>query len=215
MKTRERILQTALALFNREGEPHVTTVDIANELNISPGNLYYHFKGKDLIIAELYRRYEKDIAETLRAPMEGKIDIQDSWFYVYVVFEQLYHVRFFYHNLTDILQRNPLLARQFQRLLQRKYDTARELMTRLVEHQVLCIDEQQRDEIAENIALVLTHWLNHARIRKLPDNEVLIIHRGVFQLMSLIAPYLSGEYRHLYQSCRELYQHLLEAADAS
>ena len=36
MKTRDRILNCALELFNRDGEPNVTTLDIANELGISP-----------------------------------------------------------------------------------------------------------------------------------------------------------------------------------
>jgi len=45
LKTADRILETACALFNEEGEHNVSASDIAIALDISPGNLYYHFKG--------------------------------------------------------------------------------------------------------------------------------------------------------------------------
>ena len=105
MKTKERILQTTLLLFNDEGEPNVTTVDISHEMDISPGNLYYHYKGKEALIVALYDRFESEMVDILRAPLEKTLDSDNAWYYLYVVFEQIYNFRFFYHNLTDILQR--------------------------------------------------------------------------------------------------------------
>lgn len=54
--TRERILDTALDLFNDKGSQQVTTNHIAEAMGISPGNLYYHFKNKAHIIQEILAR---------------------------------------------------------------------------------------------------------------------------------------------------------------
>ncbi|MEQ1783280.1 MAG: helix-turn-helix domain-containing protein, partial [Hyphomonadaceae bacterium] len=54
--TKSRILDTALALFNERGVANVTTNHIAEALNMSPGNLYYHFRNKAEIVRELFAR---------------------------------------------------------------------------------------------------------------------------------------------------------------
>jgi len=62
-RTAERILEVTLELFNRFGEPNVSTTLISAELGISPGNLYYHYPAKDELINSLYDRYERALTE--------------------------------------------------------------------------------------------------------------------------------------------------------
>lgn len=56
-----RILAKSLHLFNEFGEPNITTNMLAEHLEISPGNLYYHFRNKEDIVNSLFAEFEKDI----------------------------------------------------------------------------------------------------------------------------------------------------------
>ncbi len=208
MKTRDRILLTSLELFNDEGEPHVTTVDIANELDISPGNLYYHFKGKEDIIGELYDSFDRELSEILNAPIEKALNTQDAWFYLYVVFEQLYQHRYFYRNLNDLLQRYPGIARKFRRLLDLKVQAANAVAAELIQKDVLVIEEEQLERLCENVAMNLTYWLNYEQLRVQDTPDQLLIHNGVFQIMSMIAPHLSPQHRSIYDECCDLFRTL-------
>ncbi|MCB1614759.1 MAG: TetR/AcrR family transcriptional regulator [Pseudomonadales bacterium] len=208
MKTRERIIITSLELFNNEGEPNVTTVDIANELDISPGNLYYHFKGKEIIIEEIFSRFEKSITEILSAQLDDKVDIEDSWFYLFVVFEEIFAYRFFYYNLTDIMQRYDNINKKFKRIIKLKLSTANTILHKLTQASMLSISEDDIEVLANNIVLVLTYWASYTRLQKqLADDEAM--HSGVFQVMSLVAPHLAEGRQGFYEECRRLYQHVL------
>jgi len=120
-KTKEKILRTALALFNNEGESEVSSVDIAAVMGISPGNLYYHYKGKDEIIVELFADFETEIKQVLSSPIKAPLKLEDNWIYLYIIFEEIYDFRFFYKNQSQLITRIPALRGAFSKLASRFY----------------------------------------------------------------------------------------------
>ena len=193
LKTRDRIIEASLALFNSEGEPNVTTVDISNDLDISPGNLYYHFRGKEELVTELFARFHEQFIVILREPIHNRLRIEDYGFYLVVVFEHIHSYRFLYSNISLIMQRYEQIQRPFRRLIQLKFDAARVVCMQLREAGVIDTDEARIELLARNIALLLTYWFNFDKLlgaRKTGDQH--LIHDGVLQVLSLIAPYMGA-----------------------
>jgi len=216
MKTRDRILHTSLQLFNEEGEEQTTTVDIANEMDISPGNLYYHFKGKDQIIAEIFHQYEVALSGTLTAPIERPLsspgNVEENWYYLYVVLEEMYQYRFFYHNLDNILQRYPEIRRHFKRLIQLKRATLDAICQTLIQQSVIDTGEQQLLGLVDNMTLNLTFWLSYDQLLHDQRDPSVSIHQGVLQLLTMVAPYLGDDQLSFYRDCEAIYASMLEEA---
>ena len=208
MKTRDRILQTSLQLFNEHGEPRITTNHIADELDISPGNLYYHFRSKDEIIELLFQQFERRMDTTLQTPQRRVPDMEDMWLYLHLVFENIWEYRFLYRDLDNILSRNKKLRTHFRRILERKINTATAICKGLVDAGVMTATGEDIAALARNIAVVATYWLNFQSIRATAttthdDSQNLGL--GVYQVLSLVAPFLNGEARRLLQQISREY----------
>lgn len=188
-QTRQRILDASLAMFNEQGEPNVTTNHIADELEISPGNLYYHFRNKDDIIEQLFARYEERMDAALVAP-EGRLrDLEDIWLQLHLVFEAIWDYRFLYRDLVDILSRNRRLRLRFARILRRAADNATSGMRGLVQAGVMRASAAEVEATATNILVLATFWLNYASVRGDKDEHE-AIRRGIVQVMMLLSPLL-------------------------
>ncbi|MGJ8687380.1 MAG: TetR/AcrR family transcriptional regulator, partial [Spongiibacteraceae bacterium] len=192
--------------------PNVTTVDIANELDISPGNLYYHFRGKEEIIRDLYAAFEIELEDILSAPLNSSLKPQDVWFYLYIVFEQISNHRYLYRNLNDLLQRYPNIRKKFGHLLNLKVKAVQAVTNELLHQEILDISEIQLRHLTDNVVVNLTFWLNYNALREQKIPSELMIHQGVFQLVSLVAPYLKPEYRYFYDECCALFDALAATA---
>jgi AcrR family transcriptional regulator len=198
-RTRERILEVSLKLFNDFGERNVSTTAIADEMGISPGNLYYHFGSKDEIVESLFGAFEHEIEATLSAPGRRAMDVEDIWLFVHLLFEIIWRHRFLYRDLSDLLTRNRTLEVHFKRILAHKVDTARRICRGLVEAGEMTAREREVEALATNMVVAATYWLPYAYARDpRRQDEGRTLGEGAYQVMSLTAPFLVGDARALF-----------------
>ena len=198
-RTAQRILEAALELFNRFGEPNVSTTLVAGELGISPGNLYYHYPAKDELINRLYESYSTELDELLHAS-EGVHDVEDAWFFMHSLFELIWRYRFLYRDLNDLLSKNRHLETQFQLVLKNKVRAMRALLAGLSRAGHLDIDMREVDALAQSMVVVLTYWLSYEYVRNPrealePEHVQGALLRGAQHALQLLAPYLEKEQR--------------------
>jgi AcrR family transcriptional regulator len=198
-RTRERILETSLDLFNRFGESHITTADIAGEMNISPGNLYYHFRNKDDIIGELYAAYEARVMPLLDDPDGRHVDVEDLWLLLHLLFEHMWAYRFLYRDLDEIASRSRKIGTRFGVLLRRSEAAMTALCRGMVAAGSMRASESEITAVARNVVLVSTYWMSFHRLSVAArgDADDIDLGLGAYQVLALIAPFLVGDARAL------------------
>ncbi len=203
-RTAERILEVTLDLFNRFGEPNVSTTLISAELGISPGNLYYHYPAKDELINALYARYEASVTELLMASDDVR-NVEDAWFFMHTLFERIWQHRFLYRDLSDLLSKNRRLEMQFQLMIRHKSRAIRAMLDAMGRAGSLRLDARELDTTANCMVVVLTYWLNFEYVRDPrhalePEHAQAALLRGAAHVLNLLTPYMEPAQReHLLQ----------------
>ncbi|MCY0387730.1 TetR family transcriptional regulator [Robbsia sp. Bb-Pol-6] len=201
-RTRERILELSLRLFNELGEPNVTTTTIAEEMEISPGNLYYHFRNKDDIINSIFAQFESEIEKRLQFA-ERRPTIDEVWHYLKYMADFLWTYRFFYRDLNDLLARNRTLELHFKQIVGHKVRFARDLCEQLVADDEMLATPAQIGVISTNIGVIATYWLSYQFVmnpRQYNEQEAIRteLHQASLQILSIMAPYLRGRSRQMF-----------------
>ena len=201
-RTAERILEVTLELFNRFGEPNVSTTLISAELSISPGNLYYHYPAKDALINALFDRYEKSLSELLNAS-DGVRNVEDAWFFMHTLFELIWQYRFLYRDLNDLLSKNRRLETHFQWVLKNKTRAVKAMLDGMSRAGAMTIDSRELEATATSMVVLLTYWLSFEYVRDPrhalePENAQTALLRGAHHVLNLLIPYLEqGQRAHL------------------
>ena len=193
-RTAERIATISLDLFNRYGEPNVSTTLISSELNISPGNLYYHFPAN-----------KNDILKLLDASQYVK-DVEDAWFFLHSLFELIWDHRFLYRDLNDLLSKNRHLETNFKHILEVKTASLNQLLQALASQGHIRNEPDTFSTLSASMSVVVTYWLSYEYVRNPrhamePESAGDALARGARHVLLLLAPYLenSAERAHLMQ----------------
>ena len=195
--TAERIVASALGLFNRFGEPNVAATMVAADLGISPGNLYYHYPGKEDIVNHLFGQYLNDLQALLPASQDVK-DLEDAWFFMHSLFELVWRYRFLYRDLNDLLSKYRQLEQQVKQVLANKHASFLTLLKCMTDQGLLTQNATERDSSATQMLVMLTWWLSYEYVRDprhaLEDaNAQGGVSRGAQQVLGLLLPYLQAQ----------------------
>ncbi|OYU32287.1 MAG: TetR family transcriptional regulator [Comamonadaceae bacterium PBBC2] len=195
-RTAQRIAEVTLELFNRFGEPNVSTTLISSELNISPGNLYYHFPSKDALVNHLFDDYEAAMLGLLDAATDVH-DVEDAWFFLHSLFEQVWNHRFLYRDLNNLLSGNRHLETHFHAVLERKTQAFRQLLESLAAAGLMRIDPDSVATLSASMSVMVTYWLSYEYVRNPrqalePASASLALSRGAKHVLALLTPYMAS-----------------------
>ena len=157
--TKAKILSTALDLFNAEGFGALAAVDVANSLSMSPGHLYYHYKGKGEIAIALLEAHAIELQSIANAAMEKCSTMEDVWTWVHILIEEAWDARFAYREPIAIVRADPRLATLMRGVFNIQQNAASGLLHSLRANSVIKASDEALDGLIAQLALGLSFQL--------------------------------------------------------
>jgi AcrR family transcriptional regulator len=163
METKERILNTALAIYNEKGVG-TTTRHIAAEMGISPGNLHYHFKQTEDVITALWERLVgrmDTMVQELRTSEINSITTLHSFFGL--SFQIIYEYRFIFLHFVELANRIPAIRKEYHILIKRREKEFKDIFQKLVTNKVFKVEIRDKDLplFVKQVFIVADFWLSN------------------------------------------------------
>lgn len=193
---KEKILLTAIELFNSNGVGNVRVKDIAEAAEISPGNLTYHFKTKKELMSAVYKYMVQSLekmtlGESIFLESIDVIELTKT----YLNFQVRY--RFFYRDTLEIMRLYPEIKDAYRRQVKQIINFNQNIIFLLVGKGQLIPEPHEGHylSLAKNIWAVQNSWLSE---REILGSDSVDIYDGIQAGMDLTFPYLTEKGKEFY-----------------
>lgn len=194
MKTRDRIIQAAVELFNEQGTAAVSTNHIAEAAGISPGNLYYHFRNKQEIIRAIFEYLTALGEAAAELPDDPSLGVAHLLRLVRSQFSVLQKYPFYYRELPALVRHDPALAEQYRAMREHGIANVELLLKHFAQVGVLNAspDAQVLEKLAQICWILVDFWLPFAELAG-GDPHPEQTRNGEDLVLSVLLPYVTSE----------------------
>ena len=198
MTTGEKILKTALKLFNEQGIDQITVRHIARDMGISHGNLCYHYRGTTEIIEALYKDLVDKFSVILDALEPDENAFQALTNSMYKIFELVNAYRFLFLNFIEITRKIKSIKKKHYELIELRKTMIREFFEIFRREGFFRADLslEQYEYLIMQCFIYGDFWLSNSEILYKGREKDKVAHY-VAGYMALFVPYLTEKGRKL------------------
>jgi AcrR family transcriptional regulator len=193
-ETQQRIVDSAVRLFNEHGTAAVSTNRIAETCGLSKGNLHYHFRNKREIIQHVYGEIVDEMNADWRTdPQHPTLHHMAAMFARQAILSYTY--RFFYREMHALLRCDPLLMQRHRENWARRVPVLEAFFLALSHAGVLnlCGNRVLIRSLVQSTWIIADNWLNSVEFlgREISTDSIM---SGYELILDIFRPYLaSGE----------------------
>ena len=190
--TRTRILVTSLLLFNDHGEPNTTTNEIADEVDISPGNLHYHFRKKSDLVEALLAEFQADVHRVLDPPAD-ETNIDDFWVFLHLLLETLAAYRFLLRDMETLVATYPKVGRALRHFAKGLIAVMQLYVYALVRNGALRIGDSDAVLVSRNLVVIVLFSERFDEVSGAASSADDAAMRIAHSVLALLSPYATDE----------------------
>ena len=165
MKTNEKIVDKALTLFNEKGVDQVSSLEISQSLNISYGNLTYHYKKKDDIVLALYAQMQQSLDTSINRLVQC---IFEETFYpklVNEIFDVIWNYRFIYLNINSLMNQFEFICESEKSYYATRIKILNRAKKYLIQEGYLKPEiNNNYESLIQNLNMILYAWITDAKL---------------------------------------------------